>query len=183
MDPITSQMTANPVAMANPTGGMQQMPFGPVPGGQVPLGGMPASMTPAMNPPAGAGSNMMGRPQMPVGSMLAPVEATMPRPPMNIRGGLSQLQQGPMYQNNPMFQQMMQNPMFQQFMNQQGMGGPFGRFGGGFPPYGQPMMGRRFGYGRMQDEERDQYGNPVARPVMYDYGNRMPELMQRYGMM
>ena len=37
MDPITSQLTANPVAspMANASGGMQQMPVGPMP--QVPL--------------------------------------------------------------------------------------------------------------------------------------------------
>lgn len=179
MDPITSQLTANPIAMANPTGGMQQMPVGPVPGGQVPVGHMDDM-------------NRMA-PPMP------------PRGPMNMQGALTQFQQSPMYQNNPMLQQMMtqmqQNPMFQRFMNPQpmqpGMGNPFSRFFPNMPQFGQPFQPRppmppfpngpqnfRGGYDQGRNYEReDQYGNPVARPVMYDYGNRMPELMQRYGMM
>lgn len=187
MDPITSQMKANPMTMANPTGGMQQMPFGPVPGGQVPVArmGNPAGMTP---PP--------------------------PPQPMNIQGALSQFQQSPIYQNNPMlqqmvaqrqgnllFQQLQQNPAYQNmFMpNFSGVGstprpetdinrvpdaGYEGRmFPDRFAEMQQRMMAMQppqYGMPR-PGGERDQYGNPIAAPVLYD--RQMPGLMQRYRIM
>ena len=188
MDPITSQLTANPMAMANPTGGMQQMPVGAVPGGQVPF-------------ERAEGMNRMA-PPMP------------PRGPMNVQGALSQFQQSPMYQNNPMlqqmvaqrqgnllFQQLQQNPAYQNmFMpNFSGVGstprpetdinrvpdaGYEGRmFPNRFAEMRQRMMAMQppqYGMPR-HGGERDQYGNPIAAPVLYD--RQMPGLMQRYGMM
>ena len=186
MDPITAQLTANPVAspMANASGGMQQMPFGPMP--QVPL--VPTGFPSTPYAGAQAAAPQGGLSQIPTVAQNNPA----------IPNAMAPMQGTPAYQRimqvmNQMRQQMPQMSQFAGFNLPTGaqpnqapamdgsqnilnrlFSGSFGK-AGAYNPFGN-----RFGF---RNYERDQYGNPVAPPVMNDYQGRMPSLMQRYGMM
>lgn len=174
MDQITPQLMAGTQQMAQPTMAIPQQAVMPQANSMAPLGGNP--MGQAFTPPQ--------MPQWPpMVPQLQPNETpfnrTMPpgMQPMNpmmqdgMRGGM---RRGPMF--SQMWERFQQNPMYQNIFNQfpnQPM--PYGMFGGMMSPFSRPRGGA--------DYERDQYGNPVAAPVIGDWRRDMPVLMERYGMM